>query len=47
MMDKQCEWRCPICKERCGGIEEHEGEHQCPTHYQREVNKKLKGEEDG
>ena len=30
---KQCEWTCPLCGKRCGGIEGHLGEHQCPVHY--------------
>lgn len=30
---KQCDWTCPECKGRCGGVVGHGGMHQCPTHY--------------
>ena len=30
---KQCKWTCPQCGKRCGGIEGHLGEHQCPVCY--------------
>lgn len=33
---KQCSWRCPRCKTRCGGIKGHRGEHQCPRCYKGE-----------
>ena len=29
----QCEWECPICGKRCGGVEAHGTLHQCPDHY--------------
>lgn len=31
--DKQCNWRCPACNKRCGGVFGHSGDHQCPIHY--------------
>lgn len=30
---EQCEWRCPECHARCGGVKDHSGPHQCPRHY--------------
>lgn len=34
---RRCNWRCPICRKRCGGVEGHETKydlvHQCPEHY--------------
>jgi len=29
----QCIWICIHCGQRCGGVTEHEGPHQCPKHY--------------
>jgi hypothetical protein len=29
----QCDWYCPICNKKCGGIKGHTGQHQCPIHY--------------
>ena len=31
---KQCEWRCPLCHRRCGGVVGHSGAHQCPEHFE-------------
>ena len=28
----QCPFICPICGNRCGGIKDHKGKHQCPKH---------------
>lgn len=29
---ERCNWKCPVCGKRCGGVKDHPDEHQCPEH---------------
>lgn len=32
-----CKWKCPFCRNGCGGIKGHNGGHQCSIHSDRPV----------